>query len=418
MGIRTKSVWFKRTFVLALGLAGAGVGGWYVRQPRSGDPLYQSALVVRGELTQFVTATGQLNPVTRVEVGSQISGVIQKLVVDFNSSVTNGQVIAQIDPATYEAVVTQYAGTLDGAKAGLELAHLQEKRAKELSSSQITAQDVYDNAVASLHQAQAAVTMNEGLFKKAQVDLSRCTILSPIDGIVISRNVNVGQTVAASLSAPTLFVIANDLAKMRIEAQVAEADIGHVEVGQDTQFTVDALPGQTFHGNVIQIRNTPTIDQNVVTYDTVIEAANPNLKLKPGMTANVAIVAAHRDNALKISNEALRFRPPATALVRRDGSLITAKLSLKGGKEAGQAGHKRDKHKNGCVVFALPAKGPAGDSDEHLQSVQIKTGISDGNYTEVVEGLNEGDEIAVGVNLAKGTSLRVAGIFRGPGTKH
>ena len=367
--------------------------------------------MVRGELTQFVTATGQLNPVTQVEVGSQISGVIEKLFADFNSPVTNGQVIAQIDPATYEAVVTQASGSLASAKAALELAQIEERRAGELRRSKLNAQDEYDNALAGLHQAQAAVMVNEGLLKKATVDLSRCTIRSPIDGIVISRNVSVGQTVAASLSAPTLFIIANDLTKMRIEAQVAEADIGSVETGQDANFTVDALPGQTFHGKVVQIRNTPTIDQNVVSYDTVIEAGNPNLKLKPGMTANVAIVAAHRDNVLKIANAALRFRPPVA-------TGIQAGPPAKDDGAAARDGHKKDKRKKGSVVYVVTGKSPPGGGDGHLQPVQIKIGISDGSFTEVVEGLNEDAEIAVGLSPVKTENLRMAGIFGGAGAKH
>jgi HlyD family secretion protein len=418
MDTRTKSLRGRRGFVLAVGLASTGLGGWYVNQSHHEDPMYQSATVMRGELTQCVTATGQLNPVTLVEVGSQISGVIQNLSVDFNSPVTNGQVIAQIDPATYEAVVTQTEGSLASAKAALELAQIEERRARELQANKLNSQDNYDNALAAMHQAQAAVTVNEGIYRKSRVDLSRCTISSPIDGIVISRNVNVGQTVAASLSAPTLFIIANDLTKMRIEAQVAESDIGNVEAGQDVNFTVDALPGQTFHGKVIQIRNTPTIDQNVVAYDTVIEAGNPNLKLKPGMTANVAIVTVHRDSVLKISNEALRFHPPATAKIQETKPLNNADTPANDSKGTSPNAHKKGKHKIGSVAYMLPVNGQSGGRDEQLRRVQIITGISDGNYTEVIEGLNEGDEIAEGIIPAKVASLHVAGFFSNAGTKH
>lgn len=414
MNTQAKTHWLKWLLILPLGLAGAGMGAWHVYQSRGNDPAYQSAVVTRGELTQVVTATGQLNPVTQVEVGSQVSGAIQNIYADFNSPVTNGQVVAQIDPAIYEAVLTQARGTLAGARAALELAQLEEKRARELRTNKLNSQDEYDTALAGLHQAEASVTVNEGLFKKAEADLSHCTIRSPIDGVVVSRNINVGQTVAASLSAPVLFIIANNLTKMRIEAQVSEADIANVEQGQNVNFTVDALPNQIFHGKVIQIRNTPTVDQNVVSYDTVIEADNPNLKLKPGMTANVAIVVAHHDNVLKIPNEALRFRPPATAEVK-SASLSSAAADplVESNAVPARMGHKKDKHKAGNLVYVLPAKGQAGGKDEYLEAMPVKTGISDGNYTEVVEGLKDGDEIVVGMNPLKETGRHIASIFSG-----
>lgn len=414
MNTQAKTHWLKWLLILPLGLAGAGMGAWHVYQSRGNDPAYQSAVVTRGELTQVVTATGQLNPVTQVEVGSQVSGAIQNIYADFNSPVTNGQVVAQIDPAIYEAVLTQARGTLAGARAALELAQLEEKRARELRTNKLNSQDEYDTALAGLHQAEASVTVNEGLFKKAEADLSHCTIRSPIDGVVVSRNINVGQTVAASLSAPVLFIIANNLTKMRIEAQVSEADIANVEQGQNVNFTVDALPNQIFHGKVIQIRNTPTVDQNVVSYDTVIEADNPNLKLKPGMTANVAIVVAHHDNVLKIPNEALRFRPPATAEVK-SASLSSAAADplVESNAVPARMGHKKDKHKAGNLVYVLPAKGQSGGKDEYLEAMPVKTGISDGNYTEVVEGLKDGDEIVVGMNPLKETGRHIASIFSG-----
>lgn len=420
MSARTNTCWLKWLIILSLILAGGGVGTWYTYQSHGNGPAYQFASVTRGELTQLVTASGQLNPVTQVDVGSQVSGSIQKLFVDFNSPVTNGQIIAQIDSATYSAILLQAQGTLNGAKAALELAQLEEKRARELRTNKLNSQDEYDTALANLHQAEAAVMVNEGLLEKAQADLSYCTIRSPIDGVVISRNVNVGQTVAASLSAPILFVIANNLAKMRIEAQVSEADIANVELGQDVNFTVDALPNQPFHGKVIQIRNTPTIDQNVVSYDTVIEADNSQLKLKPGMTANVAIIVAHRDHVLKIPNEALRFRLPATAeIIKSDNSpLAAADPPGEGTATPNRARHKKDKHKVGNLVYIQPAKVQPDGNSELLVETPVKTGISDGNNTEVMEGLKEGDKIAMGINAPNGTSRHAASIFSGTTAKH
>src|ERR1044072_48514 len=282
-----------------------------VRQCRNGDGAnYQTATITRGPITQAVTATGTLNPVVNVQVGSQVSGNISKLFVDFNSQVKAGQVVAQIDPALFQATVTQTEGDVASAQAALELSKLNAKRTQDLFARKTSSQADLDQAMANLHQAEANVKIKQGALDKAKADLDHCTITSPIDGIVISRNVDVGQTVAASLQAPVIFQIANDLTKMQIDANVAEADVGGVAVDQDVDFTVDAFPTQTFHGKVIQVRNAPITVQNVVTYDTVIGVTNPDLKLKPGMTANVSIISAHKDAVLKIPNGALRFRLP------------------------------------------------------------------------------------------------------------
>src|SRR5437899_3349569 len=270
---------------------------------------YQTATVTRGPITQAVTATGTLNPVVNVQVGSQVSGNILKLFADFNSQVKAGQIVAQIDPALFQATVTQAEGDLANAQAALELAKLNATRTQELFARKTSSQADLDQAMANLHQAEANVKIKQGALDKAKADLDHCTITSPIDGIVISRNVDVGQTVAASLQAPVIFQIANDLTKMQIDSNVAEADVGVLIVDQDVDVTVDAVPTRTFHGKVVQVRNAPITVQNVVTYDTVIGVSNPDLKLKPGMTANVSILIAHRDNVLQIKNAALRYRP-------------------------------------------------------------------------------------------------------------
>src|ERR1044071_2932645 len=281
-----------------------------VRHFRSGGAAtYQTATIMRGPITQAVTATGTLNPVVNVQVGSQVSGNISKLFVDFNSQVKAGQVVAQIDPALFQAAVTQAEGDVASAQAALELARLNAKRTQDLFARKTSSQADLDQAMANLHQAEANVKIRQGALDKAKADLEHCTITSPIDGIVISRNVDVGQTVAASLQAPVIFQIANDLTKMQIDSNVAEADVGVVKVGQEVDFTVDAFPTQTFHGKVVQVRNAPITVQNVVSYDTVIGVSNADLKLKPGMTANVSIIIAHKNDVLKISNAALRFRP-------------------------------------------------------------------------------------------------------------
>src|SRR5881396_359311 len=349
-----------------------------VRQCHTGGAAnYQTATVTRGPITQAVTATGTLNPVITVQVGSQVSGNIAKLFADFNSQVKAGQVVAQIDPAIFQATVTQAEGDLASAKAALELAKVTAARTRELFVRKTSSQADVDQAMANLHQAEANVKIKQGALDKSKADLDHCTITSPIDGVVISRSVDVGQTVAASLQAPVIFQIANDLTKMQIDANVAEADVGVLEVGQDVDFTVDAFPMRTFHGKVVQVRNAPITVQNVVTYDTVIGVSNPDLKLKPGMTANVSIVIAHKDDVLQIKNAALRYRP-AEATPAEVRSRLPAPASARGGGG-------RQRRTSDRTVYLL--------SGDRPQPVQIKTGISDGVVTEVIEGLKEGDRV-------------------------
>src|SRR5205809_3930223 len=358
-------------------VAGLLIIAFVVRQCRNGGGAsYQTATIMRGPITQAVTATGTLNPVVSVQVGSQVSGNIQKLFVDFNSKVKAGDVVAQIDPALFKATVTQAEGDLASVQAALELAKLNATRTQALVAKQNSSQQDLDQAMANLHQAEANVKIKQGALDKAKADLDHCTITSPVDGEVISRNVDVGQTVAASLQAPVIFMIANDLTKMQIDSNVAEADVGVVAVGQAVDFTVDAFPARTFHGKVVQVRNAPITVQNVVTYDTVISVSNPDLKLKPGMTANVSIIVAHRDQVLQIKNAALRYRPAdATPSETRSTS------SPSGARSRGE----RERRGGERTVYVLSGSRP--------RSVQIKTGISDGIVTEVLDGLKEGERV-------------------------
>src|SRR5205814_3003512 len=243
----------KRLFPLLVLIVGLSILLLIVRQcRRDSDIQFQTAAVTRGPITQAVTATGTLNPVVNVQVGSQVSGNIQKLFVDFNSKVKAGDVVAQIDPALFKATVTQAEGDLASAQAALELAKINAGRTQALVAKQNSSQQDLDQAMASLHQAEANLTIKQGALDKAKADLDHCTITSPVDGEVISRNVDVGQTVAASLQAPVIFTIANDLTKMQIDANVAEADVGVVAVDQAVDFTVDAFPARTFHGKVVR----------------------------------------------------------------------------------------------------------------------------------------------------------------------
>lgn len=381
---------FFRWLVLIVGLF---IIAFIVRQCRTaGATNYQTAEVTSGPITQAVTATGTLNPVVTVQVGSQVSGNIAKLFADFNSQVKAGQVVAQIDPAIFQATVTQAEGDLASAKAALELAKVTATRTQELFARKTSSQADVDQAMATLHQAEANVKIKQGALDKAKADLDHCTITSPIDGVVISRSVDVGQTVAASLQAPVIFAIANDLTKMQIDANVAEADVGVVTIDQNVDFTVDAFPMQTFHGKVVQVRNAPITVQNVVTYDTVIGVNNPELKLKPGMTANVSIIIAHRDNVLQIKNAALRYRPP-------DATPVETKQSMpgRGGRGSGSGDAGVSQRRAERTVYVLP------NFASRPRPVQIKTGISDGIMTEVVKGLKEGDR-AVTAELTSTTA--------------
>jgi HlyD family secretion protein len=363
---------------------------------------YQTATVTKGPITQLVTATGTLNPVVNVQVGSQVSGNIQKLFADFNSEVKAGQTVAQIDPMLFQAAVTQAEGDVANAAAALELAKVNASRTQQLFNQKNSSQQDLDTATANLHQAEANVKIKQGALDKAKADLDHCTITSPIDGVVISRSVDVGQTVAASLQAPVIFQIANDLAKMQIDSNVAEADVGAVNVDQDVDFTVDAFPTRTFHGKVVQVRNAPITVQNVVTYDTVIGVNNADLKLKPGMTANVAVIIAHKDNVILIKNAALRYRPADAAEQPRPSSAQAKPSSSPSGQRPTAARERKPER----TIYVLSYGRP--------KPVQIKTGISDGIVTEVTEGLKEGDTaVTAELTAAAASSSPPANPFSG-----
>jgi HlyD family secretion protein len=261
-----------------------------------------------------VTATGGLEAVTSVDVSSQISGLIVEINVDYNSPVKKGQVLAKLDPATYESRLSSAKAQLANTTANFNLIRLNTERTRGLRTQNLVSQAELDQAEAQLAQSQAQMLIQQAAVETAKVDLARCTIYSPIDGIVIDRIALVGKTVSASTSAPTLFTIANDLSQMQISAAVAEADIGTIEDKQNVNFTVDAYPSRQFRGRISQIRNAPKTQSNVVTYETIIDVRNDDLKLKPGMTANVSIIIAQRTGTLRVSNSALRVRIPENLL--------------------------------------------------------------------------------------------------------
>ena len=453
--------WGKWLFILLL-LAGTAGGGWWWNSKRQKEdaPEFKTVVVGRGDITQSVTANGQINAVKNVAVGTQVSGIITEIKADFNSRVTNGQVIAQIDPSTYDQNLTQSQAELANAKASEFLADINFKRAKDLLQAKLIPRADYDKAEADLRQAQAGVQIREAALKRAQVDLERATIYSPIDGMVISRNVDVGQTVAASFSTPTLFSIANDLRNMRIEAMVSEADVGGVLEGQPVNFTVDAFPGRQFKGEVSQVRFAPITNQNVVNYISVVDVDNADLKLRPGMTANTSIITAQRPGVLRIPNAALRFRPlPGTTVAGETNALadkpkqeiaasgpfaglpippwqakgerrrptdderasyessltpdqkqkyqdamtaMRARFAQSEGGGGGSAGGERPKRaeptgpRSQTIYVTEKEVSPTGAEKIMVKPVAVKVGISDGTHTEVLEGLKEGDVVVVG----------------------
>ena len=425
MANKSGSRWRKWILILAVLGAAAGAGIWYFAARNDSSAQYQTAPVARGSLQQVVTATGQLSPVVNVQVGSQISGIIRKLYVDFNSVVKSNQLIAEIDPATYQVNVLKAEADLANAKATLELSAVQARRADSLFKDNLISASDHDTAVAQLHQADAQVQSSEAILQNTRVQLSYCTIYAPVDGVVISRNVDVGQTVAASFNTPTLFLIANDLGKMEIDALVSEADIGGLATNQNVTFIVDAYPNRTFRGKVGQIRYGPVTNQNVVCYDAVIEVNNADLKLLPGMTANVSIITAEREDALTIPNAALRFRPPevvaSESITNTAARLASGNAQSNAAAGGGSQGSRRGPangqggFRDRTVSRTVYVLDDSKDSDHREpKPVKIKTGINDGFSTEVIEGLKEGDQVVTSLLiLQSGSAAPSANPFGG-----
>jgi HlyD family secretion protein len=410
MAAKQSSGWLKWIIIFLVGVVIIAAGVWHFAHSKSDTPQYQTVPVERDELTQLVTATGTLNPVVNVTVGSQVSGRISKLNVDYNSIVKSNEVIAEIDPSTYQATVQQVEADLASAKANLELQKAEAERSANLFTNKLISGSDYDTAIANLHEAEATVQQKQASLDNAKVNLSYCKILSPVDGVVILRAVELGQTVASSFNTPTIFQIANDLTKMQIDSNVAEADVGGIEEGQDVSFTVDAYPYRTFHGTVTQVRNSPTTVNNVVTYDCVIDVTNADYKLKPGMTANVSVIIAQRENALNIPNSALRFRPPDAVVLPADtnapaSQMTNSEVRRSGNGQGGGQGRRSGGRTRGERPVVHTVYVLAGDEKNPvLKPVQIKTGISDGISTEVLSGLDEGDRIVTGMANTTGTA--------------
>ncbi len=401
-----------RVFVLvAASMAGLVAWRW-----RGGGELpsagLETAQVDRGRIVSKVTATGTLSALVTVQVGSQVSGRIAALHADYNSTVRKGQLIARIDPELFQAALEQARanhlaaqGNLAKARAQALDAQRQRARSRSLLDGKLVAQADHDTAQASADAAEAQVQAAEGAvgqaraaLHQAEVNLGYTRILSPTNGVVISRSVDVGQTVAAALQAPTLFTIAEDLAKMQVDTSVGEGDVGRLQAGMPATFKVDAYPGEVFQGTVRQIRNSPQTVQSVVTYDAVVDVSNAELKLKPGMTASVTFVWARKDDVLRLPNAALRFRPPAGALQFASGA--------EPGGDSEQSSVTSGPSQGVRAVWVL--------RDERLVRVRVRAGLSDGSDTELVEGdLRAGDRVVT--DAGGGPAVGLASNLRGMG---
>ena len=409
--------WVVGLLVLA-GIAAAVV--WYFRKPADPEIGYATKAVDSGRIEATITASGTVSALVTVQVGSQVSGRIESLDADFNAVVKKDQVVAKIDPRSFKTDLTKaqanaYAanGNLAKAKAQAANADKQLARMKEMAAQGLSSQADLEAAETAAAAAQAEIQSVKGsveqaraAVEQARINLAYTVIRSPIDGVVISRDVDVGQTVAASLSAPTLFTIAEDLRKMQVDTYVAESDVGQLKPGMDATFTVDAFPGKKFVGKLREIRNAPQTVQNVVTYDAVIDVPNPDLELKPGMTANVSFSVASRDNALRLTNAALRFRPPAGVLASASASSAVADSARSGSfaRPGGSGTPSGSPMPSASAASAHPGRarragGPPADRktvyvlrDGTPQAVRIRVGITDGSNTEILEGdLHEGD---------------------------
>jgi len=427
--------------IILVVVAGAILGWTMLRNNKNGVPKYRTEKLAKGDIEAVVTTSGTVNPITKVEVGSQVSGKIARIFVDYNSQVKEGQILAELDLLPFESRVKQSEANYLSSKASLEkakvtLANLQRQYDRSLSlfekelisfEEKDTAEANYLGSKTDLQSAEARLEQAASQLEQTKLDLSYAIIRSPIDGIVISRNMNVGQTVQASFTAPKIFEIANDLTKMQVECDVDEADVGKVKEGQSVRFTVDAFPETNFQGTVNQVRFSPTVTTNVVTYTTIVDAENPELKLRPGMTATVIIITGEAKGVLRVPNGALRFTPPLPAeeigaLMKEAGEKMFAKRKAEGQPGQPQQGAPTQAAQGsqaapgGAPSMAFSqaggmtqGTGGAGgqrrkpttvwylDGNGKLAVTFIRAGVTDNSYTEVLRGdLKEGQEVILG----------------------
>lgn len=357
--------------VAAVAIVAGGVYAFLQKQEAPFEVSYETAKVEKATIGNSVTATGTIEAVTSVEVGTQVSGIIDKIYVDYNSVVKKGQVIAELDKTNLISELKSATSQLESAKSDLSYQQSNFSRMKTLYGKGLISANDYESARLSLQQAQSLVAQRQEAVNKAQTNLSYATIMSPIDGVVLSKSVEEGQTVASSFSTPTLFTIVKDMTDMRVVASVDEADIGQVKVGQRVTYTVDAYPDETFEGTVTQVRNEATTENNVVTYEVVISAPNPDLKLKPGLTANVTIYTLEQSGIVSVPTKALRFTPTKETVGAKDKIVDcngTHKLWVREGKT--------------------------------FKAYSVQTGITNGTRTQILSGVKEGTVVVVDMKEA------------------
>jgi HlyD family secretion protein len=393
----------KKWLWLTLGALLVFGGGLFWLTNNSNDEIkYRTAKVDRGDIQVVISATGTLNAVTTVQVGSQVSGTIAKLYADFNTKVSQGQLLAQLDPTFLQASVNEQRANVDRAQAQVSEAERTFNRTTDLFAKSLVSQADMDAAKTNLEASKASLAQAGAALERASVNLRYATIKTPISGVVISRNVDVGQTVAASLQAPTLFTIAQDLRKMQVQASIDEADIGNVKVKQEATFRVDSYPEETFRGEVSQIRLAPVITQNVVTYNVIIDVDNPQQRLMPGMTATVSIEVTHKENVLRVPLQAARFTPPSdeseekpTTERRMMRNEQGERAERRGGTNGPPEAREKKEPSEQARLWILENGKPT--------PLVVEKGIQNTRHMEVIAGnLKEGDEIIIGTSAPQG----------------
>jgi len=406
----------KKAIWIVVVLAAAAGGYVLLRRGKTEEPKYRTAVVDRGDVTQTVTATGTLSAVITVKVGSVVSGIVAALHADFNKQVKKGELLAELDPTPFQARIDQTRAALEKARVDVRNTEIGLRRQKALGDQGLAAQADIDLAQANYDSAVASVAQAQATLEQAQTDLKNSRIVAPIDGVVVDRQYDVGQSVAASFQAPTIFTIAQDLTKMQVSADVSESDIGMCKVGQAVHFTVDAYPDQNFRGTISQIRLNATVNQNVVTYPVIIDVPNPELALRPNMTANVTIDVAVVKDVVRVPNAALRWRPEEKAVSSPAVAASPEQRAAQGAgaKGPGAAMKQFDrtaggKRRAGQTVYTL-APGVPGEP----RPVEIKGGVTDNRFTQVVSGeLKVGDTVIVGLVTSKADASKVPGASGG-----
>jgi HlyD family secretion protein len=398
----------KKIIIIAIAVVAVVATAFYFLKPKTVDANkinIETAAVKTGTISKTVTATGTLEAITTVEVGTQVSGIVENIYVDFNSYVKRGQLLAKLDTTNLSAAMEQSRATLDNAKAELDYQQANYDRLEPLYKKNMLAKSDFDQATYNLNKAKASYSNAQAQHKKNKINLDYAFIHSPIDGIVLNRAVEEGQTVAASFNTPTLFTIANDLTQMEVQADVDEADIGQVKQGQRVEFKVDAYPDQSFEGTVTEVRLEPTVTNNVVTYTIIINAPNPDYKLMPGMTAETSIFVLEKKDLIVVPSKALRFTP--------DQTLLMSYMMSQGKPEMPEGAKKGDMPDPGKMPDFSQQNANGGKmvwvkKDSLIRPVPVEIGLDDDINTEIISGLKEGEKVITSMEQQTAATVKKA----------